>query len=102
MKNYSINAENIDDEIFEYWIRNDRTKPNNISKLISSLKGANELNVGDIISVQFDTKKIGFERNFTKDFSSNKFQISYKQIEYIYLKAFDEYEVFEEYFLDCK
>lgn len=98
MRQYYIDAET-EDEIFEYWIQEWDDKNKNISKLINLLEGSERLEVGDIISIEFDTRKIGFKRSLQEDYNAYHFKIDHKKFTYMFLYSNDKLDLFEEYIL---
>lgn len=100
MKNYIIIDAPEDDLAFEYWIAGaDENNPRKLSQLINMLEGSDRLKVGDIISFQFNTQRLGFDRNLQEDFNAYNFKIVHKKFEYIFLTSNDFLDLFEEYVL---
>lgn len=97
MRQYYIDAK-IDDDAFEYWIQENDHGHTTISELINKLEGSERLVVGDIINFEFDTQRIGFNRNLQKDYNSARFKIDHKLFTYIFLSS-HELELIEEYIL---
>lgn len=98
MKRFHIKAD-VDDDVFEYWYQEMKNNVNIISQLINYLDGSEKLVVGDVVSIQFDTKRIGFERNLVEDYCANKFKIDHKYFEYLFLTSNDKIDLVEEYIL---
>lgn len=97
MRTYFIKAE-VNDDIFSYWTAYGEGQQN-ISKLINILEGSEKLQVGDIISIEFDTQKLGFERNLQEDYNAYHFKIDHKKFQYLFHSSNDELSLFEEHIL---
>ena len=97
MRLYFIKAETNDD-IFSYWTAYGEGQQN-ISKLIHLLEGSERLQVGDIISIEFNTQKLGFERDLHEDYNAYHFKIDHKKFNYMFHSSNDELSLFEEYVL---
>lgn len=98
MRKYYIQAD-VDDSVFEYWYAGGINNINKISQLINLLEGSDKLEVGDIVSIQFDTKKLGFERDLQNDYSAARFKIDHRLFEYSFLTSIDKLDFFQEYIL---
>ncbi len=99
MRTYFIDA-NVIDDIFTYWTAyGDSKYKTKISKLINCLQGSERLNIGDIVSIQFDTKSIGFERNLQEDYNAYHFKLDHKKFSYGFFSSNEMIEFFEEYVL---
>ena len=98
MRKYYIQAD-VDDSIFEYWYAGGYNNINKISQLIKILEDSDKLEVGDIVSIQFDTKKLGFERDLQNDYSAARFKIDHRLFEYSFLTSIDKLDFFQEYIL---
>lgn len=96
MRTYFIKAE-VNDDIFSYWTAYGKGQQN-ISKLINILEGSERLQVGDIISIEFDTQKLGFERNLQEDYNAYHFKIDHKVSIFVSFSN-DELALFEEHIL---
>lgn len=67
--------------------------------MINLLEGSEKLNIGNIISIQFDTKSIGFERNLHEDYNAYNFKLDHKKFNYGFFYSNDKFELEEEYVL---
>lgn len=68
----SLNSKSNEDDAFEYWWGERK-----LTELLSSLVNVAELKHNDIIVINFDTKKLGYERNLQEDTSSYKFRLDH-------------------------
>lgn len=100
MRTFFIDAK-VEDDIFIYWTAyNDSIYKTKISELISHLEGSERLNVGDTVSIQFDTKSIpGFERDLQEDYNAYNFKLDHKKFTYGFFYSNDKVELEEEYVL---
>ncbi len=97
MRTYFIKTE-VNNDIFSYWTAYGEGQQN-ISKLINILEGSERLQVGDIISIEFDTQKLGFERDLQEDYNAYHFKIDHKKFQYLFYFSNDKLTLFEEYIL---
>jgi len=87
-KRYFINDfsdvnSSIDPDIWIYWneVRGDSFSETNLSNLFNSID-SNGFQLGNILSIQFATEKIGYDRSLIKDYKTNNFKLTSKKYEF--------------------
>lgn len=73
----------VDPNIWLYWneIRGDSFSETNLSNLFNSID-CNGFQLNNILSIQFATEKIGYDRSLIKDYKTHNFKLSSKKYEF--------------------